>query len=565
MAPPTSSSAGTPRRLSGVELVAIPFVFTQSDPLTTSLLNKEAERRGLRLDSGVLQMLHQRACMRPIVEILSEGSEERLPGSVSSGHLPTDLHLAREQGRLRDPDAGPSLPGLRFDERTLSDPRRWWNGLVYSRWQLLAIPFLRECLTSSEPTEHTLKSASHQRRWAIVLSALEARYLPVLQPDWIRLSGLDVDKWEEFRRSWSAIGVSQQLGVTGPEAQAEAERLLSLARRHDPNGQWSRLICRAPQDKWRTLSGAALLSLEMRIAAEILLLFTDDLALGGAATPVLRPGGQAWHPLHERLSAHDDTPLDDLLTDLGVSPHPRLVLAIEGETEELLVPRVFDALGLPQAPDLVHVLCMRSTTKDLGPAAAFAVTPLVGRRHGDTYDLIKPLTRLYIAVDPEAPYDSQTAVRRVRNNIIGMIRGAVAAQGAELDGDDLDDLVKIRTWPHGCFEYSHFTDEQLANALMQVHPTCGGHDKVALMRMLKRHRDAGHDIKAVWSNGWGSKPSKPALAEALWPALREHIAAALNGDGPVPPIAEVVDEAYHLAQETRHHRYVLRASPSSSP
>jgi len=39
-----------------------------------------------------------------------------------------------------------------------------------------------------------------------------------------------------------------------------------------------------------------------------------------------------WHPLDERLSNRKDT-LDGALTDLGISPHPRVLLALEGEAE----------------------------------------------------------------------------------------------------------------------------------------------------------------------------------------------------------------------------------------
>ena len=36
--------------------------------------------------------------------------------------------------------------------------------------------------------------------------------------------------------------------------------------------------------------------------------------------------------------------------ELGISPHPRVVLAIEGDTEEVHLPLVWQTLGYPEAP-----------------------------------------------------------------------------------------------------------------------------------------------------------------------------------------------------------------------
>ena len=48
--------------------------------------------------------------------------------------------------------------------------------------------------------------------------------------------------------------------------------------------------------------------------------------------------GMYWHPLQERLGYRHRT-LDEDLMGLGLSPHPRVVLAVEGDTEMTHVPR----------------------------------------------------------------------------------------------------------------------------------------------------------------------------------------------------------------------------------
>jgi hypothetical protein len=87
-------------------------------------------------------------------------------------------------------------------------------------------------------------------------------------------------------------------------------------------------------------------ALDYRIAAEILLLFYEDLAARGQADPLPDVPRNGWHPLAERLSYRGQT-LDEDLMHLGISPHPRVVLAIEGETEQIHVPLIWKQLDYP--------------------------------------------------------------------------------------------------------------------------------------------------------------------------------------------------------------------------
>jgi hypothetical protein len=71
-----------------------------------------------------------------------------------------------------------------------------------------------------------------------------------------------------------------------------------------------------------------------------------------------------WHPLAERLSYRDQT-LDEDLMHLGISPHPRVVLAIEGGTEQTHVPLIWKQLDYPDAPELLRLLMLDGDDRDL--------------------------------------------------------------------------------------------------------------------------------------------------------------------------------------------------------
>jgi hypothetical protein len=468
---------------------------------------------------------------------------------------------------------------MRFDSPKTTDPPHWMNGLIYGPWQLLAIPDLRPRLALRRVlgpcarrrvvlpplNEWTKPLADQVSRWALVLTALEARYLPTIDPEWLHLTNAEVEEWQEYRTLYDPVAVAESLDVAPEEVRAYAESLLHRAHRLDPTGDWSRLIRRAPRRAWKTLTGDALVALDHRLAAEVLLLFYEDLALRGKAAPLPDLPGVAWHPLHDRISAKRGEELDRLLAHLGVSPHPGVVLVVEGETEELLVPRVFDHLELRHTPDLVRLLCMRGADKQLPLVAAVAVAPLLGERRGDTYDMIRPPTRLMITVDRDHNWDTEAKVARQRRNIIAEINAVVAAQGgASLSADDLETLAVVRQWRGKCFEYAHFTDDELADAMMTIHSTCGGLNRSELIARIATIRARGSDIKNVWDKEWTPKPSKRDLANALWPTLQAKIDdGRFSESKEIPQVAEVVHEAYLLAQQSTYGTYVIRAADTS--
>ncbi len=397
--------------------------------------------------------------------------------------------------------------------------------------------------------------------WVPVLAALEARYLPTIDPEWLHLTGVEVQQWDGFHAGYDPVAMAGLLEVKPEETLAFAERLLLRAHMRDPTGDWSRLIRRAPERAWKTLTGDALVALDYRLAAEVLLLFYEDLADRNSAPPLPQPSRSAWHPLFERISDQGDEQLDSLLAELGVSPHPGVVLVVEGETEELLVPRVFDHLELRRTPDLIRLLCMRGANANLALVAAAMVAPILGQRRGDSYEMIRPPSSLVIAVDQDHGWDTPEKIDRQRCKILDAIRKVISAQGATVSSEVLEAFVNVKQWPARCFEFAHFDDVELAEALRRIHPTCGGLDEPSLIAHIARIRARGLDIKKVWDQTWTPQPSKITLADALWPPLKAKIDDARSSQTkPIPAVAEIVHDAYLLAQQSNYGTYWIRAA-----
>lgn len=151
------------------------------------------------------------------------------------------------------------------------------------------------------------------------------------------------------------------------------------------------------------------------------------------------------------------------------------------------------------------------------------------------------------------------------------ITAVLKAQGVTgANPAELDELLRIHTWSESCYEFAHFTDEELADRIMAVHTTVNGWTRDELVAALSYWRSQGKDIKRVWESGrwdeqqrrptgsWDYKASKTELAKVLWPVLEAKIERCRAAPAaPVPEIAEVVHDAYLVAQRWRYFPFAL--------
>jgi hypothetical protein len=138
---------------SSVAVANLPWAFSQSHPLTTKDFIDEAKKRGFELDLSALRELYRHQLIVPFVYVGPHQVAE-LPDSIadeppSHGTTLTELRIGRSRGRLIDLAAHPFKPRLRFEKPGAG--RWWWNGLIYSRYQPLALQEARSVLNKRKP------------------------------------------------------------------------------------------------------------------------------------------------------------------------------------------------------------------------------------------------------------------------------------------------------------------------------------------------------------------------------------------------------------------------------
>lgn len=139
--------------VSSVTIAGLPWAFTQNGPLGTSDFAAEVKRRGFDFDDSVLRGLYRHGLVVPFVYVASRQvgpvPEQVKAEPPSCGTWLTELRFARDRGRLCDLAATSFRPRLRF-ERKSEDARDWWNGLLYSRYQVLVLPELHSVLNGRQ-------------------------------------------------------------------------------------------------------------------------------------------------------------------------------------------------------------------------------------------------------------------------------------------------------------------------------------------------------------------------------------------------------------------------------
>ncbi len=117
--------------------------------------------------------------------------------------------------------------------------------------------------------------------------------------------------------------------------------------------------------------------------------------------------------------------------------------------------------------------------------------------------------------------------------------------------------MEIRTWGRYPFEFAHFTDEQLADAILRSTPRQHPRGRAGLIAAinLQRTLDPTPNIEDAWRQ---SGVGKLKLAEATWPLLEQRIKRAIARGNHGPPIMAAALRAYELAMISYQQNVVLR-------
>jgi len=544
----------------------MPFTFTQDQLLDTDGFIHAAKEREYRLTLDDLQDLHNNRLLLPLFRVSDNPVSGRRINVAPNGNLNDryKAQVAASEGRLHDsadegysadwPYSGPD------DEQS-----GWWNGFLYSSWQLLDLHYVVNDLAAVRrgllhPTiRHSV--AQQRRQRVLALAALAPRYLPGILGRLSTPPSMDSERLERFRFESDVLGLLGAVGFDPAQLQAEAENLLLNARSRDSLSKWLPVIRHANYSAWSKLSGGPLDCLWLRIGAEILLRAHEDLAADGQLAPLPDISGAMWRtPLHDRLSRtglHAE-PLEQVLGSFGLSPYPRVLLLIEGETELIHARRLLTEFGLDR-PEQVRVQPARGARTNPQLLARYAVTPRIGQKLGEGWRLTATPTALVIAMDPENRWATPKKRDAEREKIRVAIREEVELQGGQIRNSVLDLLVNLHVYDQ-YYELANFSDDELlpvlANLASRHQAQNVGSDawRADVRCKLQEARQTQANFDMVIGP---LRITKKGLAEALWPLLLSKIERELTADTIETPVLKVILEVQQLVAHLSSGSYML--------
>lgn len=513
----------TPARVgSTLSLFDLPFTFSQVELLDQGSFKQQAADWGYKLSDEDLEELDDLGLLVPFFVRRSEPRPVRLTAKED------DTREAREarDGRLDDPRAA------NYEKH--ADGER-----LYSQWQLLGLRAATTARANGKVVPDWLDgarvAAANERQSQVVLAALSGRFFPQIVGRWTAPIGSTFAALRRAARDLDARIRLEAVDAQPDRLRDEAEWLLLLARQYDPLGAWWRVVRYSNHHGWFKLKGASLQYIWYRIAAEVLLRAHEELADSGSLEPLPSVDGASfWSPLMDRIGAsHDGLTLDQALTQMSVSPHPRVVLVVEGETEELHVNELLDVVGVGHE---VRVVNQRTSGDNPHELARF-LAPRIRDVTRDRQTLERNPTALYIAMDPEHGWSATElpqTVRKLRKHI----RDEVRRQGGDVDDEELNELLNVRNWGRDSYELANFTDEELTDALLAIDPAPP--NESARREIISEHvayaRQHHCDLKVVFQRlGW--EEMKTTLAKQMAPVL----VSKLDADDPPPVVSLVWD------------------------
>jgi hypothetical protein len=563
--------------LSPQDLLDNPYAFTQLRLLTAEEFLAEAKLRGLGGTVDHLQALHRLGLFVPFLRVKRDGPRVGALARRGWGHsagmdrptLRPQLEEAQARGALHDPAAEGFMSRRRL-ARTAYGTTYQSSDYLYSHHQLLAVPSLNQLVpfVSFKSPDATNSRLQVGVGWDLMLrsrlgllaslvvplSLLEALYYPGIVGSFVgNVEG--IRRWEKWRATSGPVKVIRWLDVTPTWLRDSASTLLHRAELTDPLGRWSDVLREARAATWWYLKGDARCALDMRIAAELLLRHYDALVKAKRAPVLPKRTGMEHLEFDSRFRPRGS--VDNILTQFGLSPHPSLILVVEGETEERIFPRLMKHYGISTDREFITIVNRQGVTKEIAPLLAYAIAPALEPDIQAGHLLAtRPLTHILVVSDPEGPMTTRPERDKRRKVWVDRILRALPDEYQTAGvRQALDTLVHVDVWKGNLnFEYAHFNNRELARALAAVHQ---GPHQPAIAERIKQVAKLRAESANI-QHALGRRGSKIALADALWPALLKKIETGeARGDAERIPIIRVLDRATDLARGTHRGHVVI--------
>lgn len=243
-----------------------------------------------------------------------------------------------------------------------------------------------------------------------LLIFIQNKYLPhVKQPGYVITTNThypinDYKEWTELQKNIVPEEIIKTLGIEEEEIKKYRKYLGYRGLTIDPMEHWYDLIKYIGYNKRKRLKGDALLAQDFYIMSDMLRLFLEDLTVNKQLeTRIIFDSGKGQGHVRnygKELNYIDRDVLIKILREFGINPKPKLVLIVEGDTEEKAIPIIANSMDIPLDRFGIEIINIRSIDKSPQEYLIHLSTPDIYQIEKESY--IHPeRTKIFILLDNE--------------------------------------------------------------------------------------------------------------------------------------------------------------------
>ena len=553
--------------------------FYQNFPLEVNKFIDYCKERDLNVNRGYLENIEREGLFRPIM---------RVDGYYINNT--TDLKELYENDHVIDPRQKGFVPWNKFYEKR----ERYREEIVHTYYHPYQIYFLTKVLEvglrlslfkipqrddelvisirkrekyMSDYLEKLRKDSKKHEKFVELLLFIQNKYLPhVKQPGYISVTGDNYhinNLFEKLDALQKRIIPKAIVGSLGLEAE-EIKRYRGLIGSHglsiDPLKNWYDLIKYINYDKRQKLKGKALLAQDFYLISDMLALLVKDLTgekqrETGSISDTLQGHGKV-RVYGKELNYADRDILIRLLRDYGINPIPRLVLIVEGYTEEIAFPIIANAMGISLESYGIQIINIRGVDKDPRELIIDYATPDVYSMDNKYY--IHPeRTKVFLIFDKEGNKGSwiEKFIKNRNKEIEGMIEDVLRSikQKKKNTSGKTEEIfhkhtVKYHIWTKS-FEYDNFLDNEELSRELNKYGEKYDYNFDVTSDEIKDCRAKNRNLDKFIRDKTDTSLNKREFGEQLGNFIAKEIKERTNRFENQRPIEEVLDQIIRFAVE----------------
>lgn len=469
--------------------IIIREAFYQKFPLTLDRFIDYCKNRDLLINRKFLENLDEEGIFKPIMRI--HGSDV---------NNTTDLKEMYQHESIDDPHLIDFIPWDNFYRN--KDGLK--QEIIHSYYHPYQIYFLKEILNIQMklspfnfPQEdddllknvrkweeflkkrlETLGQDATHDKFVELLIFIQNKYLPLVkQSGHIIVTGdiydsMDnIEKWNELQEKIIPEEIIRTLDLEAEEIKRYRESIGGQGLSIDPMERWYDLIKYIKYDERQKLKGKALLAQDFFIISDMLRLFLEDLTGNkqletGSIFDSMQGRGKL-RIYGKELNYIDRDVLIKILREFGINPKPRLVLIVEGYTEETAFPIIANSMDIPLDRFDIEIINIRGINKDPRELLIYHSTPDIYQIEKESY--IHPeRTKIFIILDNEGGKNGwfinpKKEIEKMMREVLSIIEKRLNKK-VSLDKIFFENTVKYNIWDNN-FEYDNFSNEELSREL----------------------------------------------------------------------------------------------------